>query len=104
MSRNTTSTAGEAFGILLLYCGTTVLIFGTALFNTWVLSHLWGWFVTPIFGFAVPKLYLLYGLILTIAFFQHIEPTKNKTTAVFESIIKGFVILGFGWTVQALFA
>lgn len=96
----------EAVGGLVLFVGTMSILFGTAAFNAWVLSHLWVWYITPIFGYVVPKLYLLYGLILTAAWFQRAEPKEGKSTAetVIESLVKGLVILGFGWAVQAMFA
>lgn len=103
MSRNTA--AAEVVGSIVLFVGTMAILFGTAAFNAWVLSHLWVWYITPIFGFMVPKLYLLYGLILTAAWFQRAESTgKSTSDTVIESLVKGFVILGFGWVVQAMFA
>jgi hypothetical protein len=89
--------------IFLAFVGLVGIVFLTSAFSTWVLSNLWGWYVTPIFGLAVPQLHLLYGLVLVVAFLQHSQPRSNDTsTLIAENIAKGLVFLFFGWAVHAM--
>lgn len=49
--------------------------------HAWVLSKLWTWFVTPIFGIETPALPLLFGLSLIVSLMTHqTQPncTKDK--------------------------
>jgi len=83
------------------------IIFLTALFNMFVLSKLWVWFVTPAFGVPCPRLYILYGLVLTIAFFSNSTKRGEEQSygdVIAGSLAKGIAILLVGWAVQAMFA
>jgi hypothetical protein len=89
--------------ILLAFVGLVGLVFLTTLFTTWVLSNLWAWYITPIFGLAVPQLHLLYGLVLIVAFISHSQNRntgKDVGTLIAESLAKGIVFLFFGWIVH----
>jgi len=84
-----------------------LVLFLVALFNTFVLSQLWVWYITPAFNIQCPKLYVLYGLVLTVGFFSSgMTKTENKSIPdqISASLSKGIVILLFGWAVQAIFA
>lgn len=77
-------------------------------FNAWVLSKMWGWFVSQAFGFAVPKLYVLYGLMVTLVLFSNTNAVKDKekeiSTILIERFSTGVVVLILGWVTQAMFA
>jgi len=76
-----------------------------ALFNTWVFSKMWGWYLLPAFHLAVPKLYVLYGLMLTtVMFTAHNQQKREISDALIQSFSVGLVVLLFGWVVQAIFA
>jgi hypothetical protein len=83
-------------------------LFLASVFNMLVLSTLWGWYITPEFNVAVPKLYILYGLVLTASFFTHsnMNDLKNTTFSdqLFTALLKGLVLLTLGWMCQAMFA
>ena len=54
-------------------------------FRALVLSWLWYWFVTPVFGLSVPSLPLLYGLTLVASFLTHqISTTDIAVHAALE--------------------
>jgi len=83
------------------------LLFGFAIaaFNAWVFSKMWGWYLVPAFHVAVPKLYVLYGIMLTSTLFTgHLTQKKEVSDALIQSFAVGLVILLFGWAVQAIFA
>lgn len=88
--------------------GYIALILLITLFNTWVLSELWGWYITPVFAIAVPKLYLLYGLVLFAALMTNSAGKSNETLSysniAARGVAKGISCLVIGWAVQAAFA
>ena len=43
-----------------------VIMFGVALYGSWLATYLWSWFVTPTFGLAVPSVFTLAGIELLI--------------------------------------
>lgn len=85
------------------------LIFGfaVAFFNAWVFSKMWGWYLVPAFHLAVPKLYVLYGLLITSMLFTgylHKETETEISNSLIQSFGVGLTVLFLGWAAQAIFA
>lgn len=91
---------------ILIIAGVIGVIFLLALFNTWVASVLWTWFVTPAFVVAAPPLYVIYGLALFVQLFVHTQSNAEKKNidVLAEGIIKSIVILVLAWIAHGLFA
>lgn len=90
-------------GNILKSIGIIVIGMLLVVFNCFILSTLWGWFITPDFGLKVPSYPVLYGLMLIIAF---VGPTSNEESykkAIFTGLAKSIIILSFGWIVHAIF-
>jgi len=73
------------------------------LLHAWVIGKLWGWFITPQFGLAAPKLWMLYGLVLTFRMFESStrpddDKPKDKLVQKFLiSAIFPLLFLSTGW-------
>ena len=76
-----------------------------SIFRAFVISKMWGWFVTPVFEIKVPDLYLIIGLELIVNLLKY-NNTSDKSLAVItvDSITKSSIILFLGWIIWALFA
>ena len=79
-------------------------LFFVALLNTFVMSCLWTWFLTPIFIIAAPSFALLYGFMLTVSY---LIPTHKKDInsenipdVIATSITKALVFLAFGYIIH----
>lgn len=96
----------------LIIAGLTAITIAAALAsvaaftNAYVFSYLWAWFITPVFGVAVPALYILFGLMLTIVFLggSHSLQGKSQFEYVIRIVKRGAVVLAIGWLAQAIFA
>jgi hypothetical protein len=88
--------------------GGIVLVLAAMLFNTWIVSCLWGWYLTPVFQLAVPKLYLIFGIVLIVKHLSGYIPREDKDEKIVLAIVGAFVrgggVLFIGWTVQAIWA
>ncbi len=74
------------------------------IWRAYVLLVLWGWFLTPHFGWAVPSIPLTIGVTLMIymVVHQHIpkDPTEGKWEAWFRAIVGPAMTLLCGWIVK----
>jgi phosphate/sulfate permease len=52
----------------------------SAIINGWVLSILWGWFITPVFGIPAISVGQAIGLAMVVSYltYQHIEQDSDK--------------------------
>jgi len=79
-----------------------------AIFNGWVLSKLWGWFMVPTFGLPALALPAAIGVAIVIAYLTHQYIDTPEGSDLWESIIKAtlhsiwypLLILAMGWCVQ----
>ena len=73
---------------------------------SFVLSILWGWFITPLFGMPAPPMPLLAGLFLTVGYLTKGNSTRYKnhdedTPYVATVAIAGpWLVLLFGWLIH----
>lgn len=72
------------------------------LWEAYVLTILWGWFVTPTFGLAVPSLLMMAGLALVVGqLTTQYVPSKKDDHWMWASIfIKPTFVLLMGWVVK----
>lgn len=91
-------------GIVGLFVGLT--IYGT-LVGAFVLSALWGWFITPLFGTPVPPLPMVAGLSLAIRYVaSHTESQYEDhkiawTPNVVTGLVSPWVVLFGGWLIHS---
>jgi len=91
--------------ILLRTIGALGLVAILAILRGWVLSILWGWFVTPTFSIAVPPLSFVIGLALTISYLtQSNAYIKDKyrerpASIAVQGLTLPFFALLVGWIV-----
>lgn len=118
MSRYTTSTSELSFlaGLILIIFG--IFAFVPALFlilaissilNGWVLSILWGWFISPVFGIPVITVGQAIGLAMVVSYltYQHVDSNtrKNDKTEFYVNImvavlLRPLITLGIGYIVH----
>jgi hypothetical protein len=58
------------------------------IWNAFVVTKLWAWFIVPIFGLAPLALVPAMGVVLVIAYLTHQTPTKSKSG---DDITEGFI-------------
>jgi hypothetical protein len=77
---------------------------GSALVNGFVLCYMWGWFIAPIFGVAVPGYWIASGVMMTVRFitFTYVDDKRPMKEKVMWSIVFPSVALGCAWMVHAL--
>ncbi len=105
MSAKTDDAAMTGVGCLLM----SLLTLPLAFWNAWVLSHMWGWFVTPTFGKPVPSLAMLAGLVATVRIIT-VTYRKADDDTLFETVIGstvfqlqyGLAVLGFGFILNRM--
>lgn len=90
--------------LLLLF----VLVPILAVINSLTLYQMWQWFITPAFGIATPKLYLIYGLFLIACFLKsdltkEESNRKNSIDLLAATVGRAGAFLLIGWVVQFLF-
>jgi hypothetical protein len=80
------------------------LFIPSALLNAWALRILWGWFITPEFGLAVPGYWMAAGLSMTVRFVtsQYSEDHRKWNEKMMYSISLPLFAVLFGWIVHAL--
>lgn len=85
-----------------------VLTVPNAAWRAWLFSYLWTWFVTPVFGVAVPALWTLAGLLLIVSYFRSssAETFSDWPSALGSMVGKGFVAPAIwffvGWVIAKL--
>ena len=99
--------------VLVIFSGIFVvglLLFLSSIFNGYVLSVLWGWFVVPTFG--VPKLSVTaaIGIALVVSYITDRKDSNEKEDkrpfgeilreGLTEAIAKSLFVLFFGWIVH----
>ena len=94
--------AGCAVGIGLL------AIAPLAVLNGWVITVMWGWFITPQFGLVAPSLVNAIGLALFVGLFRGSQPTDDDDDmalavgkAIGRSVVSPLFTLAIGFVVQA---
>lgn len=53
--------------VLLTYLAVILLGIPFGMLNTVGYRLMWGWFITPVFGVAVPSYWLMYGLLMCVS-------------------------------------
>lgn len=99
-----------AFGVFIIAIGFVGLLGGLmvygAVVGAFVLSALWGWFVTPAFGIPVPPLPIVAGLSLLIHYATGHAPTtyKDHETNGLQDTVLGMLMPWFalliGWAIH----
>jgi len=75
-----------------------------AIWTAWIVTILWGWFVSPVYRIQPPSLVLLAGMIVTLRFvvWHRVQPTKKGVwrdigeSIAFNLLFGGMVLLE-GW-------
>ena len=112
------------FEFLIIGIVISIITFLTALFYSFIFSLMWVWYITPVFGVAVPKLYMLYGLLITSMLifngqsidklFDGIDKKNSIIDIIYiisdlinsvtlRKIIFGLIVLLLGWTNHTMF-
>lgn len=90
----------EKFGAFVLGLISFIVL---VIFNAFVLTALWGWFIVPLLGFPVLTITYAIGLNLVISMFKNNNIKKEKEYEVFEAFVIGFIrpslALLLGWIV-----
>lgn len=99
---NVRGTLRFIFGVLLVTVATIAL--GVLItWRAWVLKVLWGWFVTPALGLAVPSLPLLMGLCLVTGMMTRglgrSTPIHTGKTDGWAPILAPLFALFTGWII-----
>lgn len=78
----------QIFGLLLFSLGSTVAF---SIWNGFILSKFWAWFIVPTFSFKPLNLIESIGLVLVISFLTAQKPNDNENkdiiTKLFESVL-----------------
>lgn len=89
----------------IMFMFVALALFLTALFNMFVLSKMWVWYITPAFNIPCPQLYIMFGLIVTASFFIRRDGLeKSFSDVISDGLSRGLSVLVIGWAVQAIFA
>src|SRR5688500_6362082 len=96
---------GETIALMVL---ALALIVPGIIFTGYVLTILWGWFVTPAFGLAVPSIPIMLGLSLIVGYSTHKIPNTednrpaNKIfmAAIMNSLGRPLLYLGIGYIIH----
>ncbi len=100
------NTGLACFGLAVLVVVTIIV---SSLMNGWVLSILWDWFVSPLFGLPPLSIAAAIGFSLVAGMLTKQETQSNnegKETStliaemIAKSVISPLVILLFGWVVN----
>lgn len=98
---------GEIVAAAVLFPAIILLSLPFAWWNAIWGQFLWGWFVTPLFGIAVPSIWLLAGFFLTVGYFvkertHRKEDTKNYWYSLLLGVLQppcaaliGYIIYTF---------
>lgn len=113
MSSKTTEPTGyEVLGRFTSALLLVPMFVWNAFLRGFVLSCLWGWFVTPVFGLAVPPLLACIGLSLMAGYLVSVRlPDRDKTAAEKEvaysewrqaltASVAHLLTLGIGWLIH----
>lgn len=118
MSRSSSSSESSALAglalILLAIFGfipALFLVLGiSSILNGWVLSILWGWFISPVFGIPAITVGQAIGLAMVVSYltYQHTENNaskKDEKTSYYVGLIvalllRPLVTLGIGYIVH----
>jgi heme/copper-type cytochrome/quinol oxidase subunit 4 len=85
-----------------------MILMGTlgSFYLAFLLTHLWGWYVTPVFHVAVPSLIALIGLSMTVKFFLYMPMQERKKTKLeifttaLASMLAHTVFFGIAWALH----
>lgn len=97
----------KAFSCLGAVVFAIVAVVGEAIMNGWVLSILWGWFVSPLFGLKELAIAPAIGFSLVVGMLTHQESGEQKERSNFENVVLIFgravvsplITLFIGWIV-----
>ncbi len=70
--------------------------------RTWVLTILWGWFVTTAFGIPVPDFWVLAGLTGILAMFARVHKETDFAFTVTNVFMQPLFALFFGWIIALM--
>jgi len=84
-----------------------VLWIPLTLFEGWVLSVLWGWFITPVFQIASPTYLQCVGIGIVVSMLTYHPRASNKDdkpwTAAGNMFLAPFMFLFCGWLIHHFF-
>ncbi len=93
-------------GSFILFVFTLVVAAVLSVWEGFVLTKLWGWFLVPHFGMAALPITIAIGISLIAAFLTHQSKPKSNESLEDQivelfgrSITNGLVMLLMGWTV-----
>lgn len=78
-----------------------VLAIPATIFRAWVMQQLWGWFVLPGFGVAVPSMAILLGLSTLIGMFVYHDTPRTRDDTVADAALRTGATM-FAWPLMSL--
>ncbi len=98
---------GLIFVPLLFAIGLALLMW-----RAWAVAILWGWFVTPQFGVAVPAFWMIFGLLLFVSLVKassssnktgnDAQDQKNAWLSLLGHAIAPPLSVAFGWFAKSM--
>jgi hypothetical protein len=91
-------------GCLLMGLGVGALLVAGAMLNGWVLTMLWGWFVSPLFGLPPLSIPQAIGLCLVVSMMVGTsraskDSDKDWTNLLAVGVGTPLLVLAMGWIV-----
>lgn len=95
-------------GTVVLFLLALAAIVPGIILSGYVMTILWGWFVTPAFGLAVPSIPIMLGLSLILSYITHQtiytednrEPNTMLWSALVHSLVRPLITLGVGYIIH----
>lgn len=115
MNKNTDSFLtgfGAIFVVLLCLVGFLGLMLYSCWASAFVVFHLWGWFVAPVFGIKLLTMAQSFGLALIVGYatyshsFKTTEDTRTNSSKISELAIlflRPWITLAIGWVCHTYF-
>lgn len=94
---------------ILVYAGLMLLVIIGAVWNAYVLTILWEWFVVPTFDLPLLSLIPAIGIVMTVSYLTHqYIPNVAEQGSKWEKLSRPYVYIAlkpalalvFGWTVK----
>lgn len=96
--------------VLLAILGFVVLLVVSSIFNGYVLSVLWGWFIVPVFNLPVLTVVPAIGIAMVVSYltyqYNKSDEDDNKISSekigklIAMAILRPLLALFFGWIVH----
>jgi hypothetical protein len=97
---------------LMIYFVALLGILLYTFYYSWIVSYLWGWFITPVFGIETPSVFYILGLFLMIGMlkdkkfkeiFKKSDSTpKENIKSIIANLLYPIFVLGIGWILHSI--